>query len=91
VSGQRDIHLLLADVDGMLVTRHNVLTEAKAAGPGTARRRHYARHHQRAAAARHEDADRALALKGAIAGFNGGDFVNPDLSVIESHTRPDRP
>jgi hydroxymethylpyrimidine pyrophosphatase-like HAD family hydrolase len=32
-----------------------------------------------------------LALQGAIAGFNGGvfvnpDFVNPDLSVIESHT-----
>ncbi len=26
------------------------------------------------------------ALKGAIAGFNGGVFVNPDLSVIESHT-----
>jgi Cof subfamily protein (haloacid dehalogenase superfamily) len=27
-----------------------------------------------------------LALHGAIAGFNGGVFVNPDLSVIESHT-----
>jgi Cof subfamily protein (haloacid dehalogenase superfamily) len=27
-----------------------------------------------------------LALQGAIAGFNGGVFVNPDLSVIESHT-----
>ena len=27
-----------------------------------------------------------LALHGAIAGFNGGDFVNPDPSVIESHT-----
>jgi hydroxymethylpyrimidine pyrophosphatase-like HAD family hydrolase len=26
-----------------------------------------------------------LALEGAIAGFNGGVFVNPDLSVIESH------
>jgi hydroxymethylpyrimidine pyrophosphatase-like HAD family hydrolase len=25
-----------------------------------------------------------LALRGAIAGFNGGVFVNPDLSVIES-------
>jgi hypothetical protein len=33
-----------------------------------------------------------LALHGAIAGFNGGDFVNPDLSVIESHPRrPRRP
>lgn len=27
-----------------------------------------------------------LALTGPIAGFNGGVFVNPDLSVIESHT-----
>ena len=27
-----------------------------------------------------------LALQGAIAGFNGGVLVNPDLSVIESHT-----
>jgi len=36
-----------------------------------------------------------LALHGTIAGFNGGDFVNPDLSVIESHSstprRPRRP
>lgn len=28
-----------------------------------------------------------LALKTAIAGFNGGVLVKPDLSVIESHTR----
>jgi hypothetical protein len=27
----------------------------------------------------------SLALQGAIAGFDGGVFVNPDLSVIESH------
>jgi hydroxymethylpyrimidine pyrophosphatase-like HAD family hydrolase len=27
-----------------------------------------------------------LALQGAIAGFNGAVLVNPDLSVIESHT-----
>jgi hydroxymethylpyrimidine pyrophosphatase-like HAD family hydrolase len=27
-----------------------------------------------------------LALQGAIAGFNGGVLVTPDLSVIESHT-----
>jgi Cof subfamily protein (haloacid dehalogenase superfamily) len=27
-----------------------------------------------------------LNLQGPIAGFNGGVFVNPDLSVIESHT-----
>jgi hypothetical protein len=28
-----------------------------------------------------------LALQGAIAGFNGGVLVNPDLSVIESRSR----
>ena len=27
-----------------------------------------------------------LALQGAIAGFNSGVLVNPDLSMIESHT-----
>jgi hypothetical protein len=27
-----------------------------------------------------------LALQTAIAGFNGGVLVDPDLSVIESHT-----
>jgi len=29
---------------------------------------------------------KSLALRSAIAGFNGGVFVNPDLSVIEGHT-----
>ena len=60
MSGRRDIRLLLADVDGTLVTEDKVLTEAaKAAARELRRRRHRARHHQRPAAARHEHADRA--------------------------------
>jgi Cof subfamily protein (haloacid dehalogenase superfamily) len=86
VNGQRDIRLLLADVDGTLVTRNKVLTEAAKA----------------AAAELHEAGIalaitsgrpprgmsmlfEPLHLQGAIAGFNGGVFVNPDISVIESH------
>ena len=87
MNGQRDIRLLLADVDGTLVTHDKVLTEATKA----------------AAAALHDAGlalaitsgrpprgmsmrIEPLNLQGAIAGFNGGVFVNPDLSVIESHT-----
>ena len=86
MNGQRDIRLLLADVDGTLVTRDKVLTEATKA----------------AAAELHDAGlalaitsgrpprgmimlIEPLNLQGAIAGFNGGVFVNPDLSVIESH------
>jgi Cof subfamily protein (haloacid dehalogenase superfamily) len=87
VRGQRNIRLLLADVDGTLVTDEKVLTEsAKAA----------ARELQQAGIALAITSGRPprgmsmliepLALQGAIAGFNGGVFVNPDLSVIESHT-----
>ena len=87
MSGQRDIRLLLADVDGTLVTQDKVLTEAaKAAvrelyGAGIALAITSGRP-PRGMSMLIEP----LALKGAIAGFNGGVFVNPDLSVIESHT-----
>src|ERR1700720_3727917 len=87
VSGQRNIRLLLADVDGTLVTPDKVLTEAA---------KEAARELYDAGIALAITSGRPprgmsmliepLALKGAIAGFNGGVFVNPDLSVIESHT-----
>jgi hydroxymethylpyrimidine pyrophosphatase-like HAD family hydrolase len=87
VRGHPDIRLLLADVDGTLVTQDKVLAElAKGSCARTARRRHCVRHHQRPATLRHEYLIEPLALQGAIAGFNGGVFVNPDLTVIESHT-----
>jgi Cof subfamily protein (haloacid dehalogenase superfamily) len=87
VSEQRDIRLLLADVDGTLVTKDKVLTEAA---------KEAARGLHRAGVMLAITSGRPprgmsmliepLALQGAIAGFNGGVFVNPDLSVIESHT-----
>ena len=87
MSGQRDIRLLLADVDGTLVTQDKVLTEAAKAA---------ARDLNDAGIAFAITSGRPprgmsmliepLAMRDAIAGFNGGVFVNPDLSVIESHT-----
>ena len=87
MSGQRNIRLLLADVDGTLVTKDKVLTAAAKAA---------ARELLHAGIALAVTSGRPprgmsmliqpLALQGAIAGFNGGVLVNPDLSVIESHT-----
>jgi Cof subfamily protein (haloacid dehalogenase superfamily) len=86
VSGQRDIRLLLADVDGTLVTQEKVLTEAAKAA---ARALHDAGIILAITSGRPPRGMsmliEPLALKGAIAGFNGGVFVHPDLSVIESH------
>jgi len=86
-SGQPTIRLLLADVDGTLVTEDKLLTEAAKAA---------ARELREAGVALAITSGRPprgmsmliepLALRGAIAGFNGGVLVNPDLSVIESHT-----
>ncbi|MGH7879338.1 MAG: HAD hydrolase family protein, partial [Candidatus Binataceae bacterium] len=87
MSGQRDIRLLLADVDGTLVTNDKVLTEAAKAA---ARALHDAGIMLAITSGRPPRGMsmliEPLALKGAIAGFNGGVFVHPDLSVIESHT-----
>jgi hypothetical protein len=61
VSGQRNIRLLLADVDGTLVTNQGQGADGggKGIGPKVASRRHSARHHRRPAATWHEHADRA--------------------------------
>ena len=87
MSERRDIRLLLADVDGTLVTQDKILTEAAIA---------VARDLQHAGITLAITSGRPprgmsmliepLALQDAIAGFNGGVYVNPDLSVIESHT-----
>jgi len=86
VSGRRDIRLVLADVDGTLVTSDKELTGET---------RDAARQLSRAGITLAITSGRPprgmnmliepLALQGAIAGFNGGVFVNPDLSIIESH------
>jgi hydroxymethylpyrimidine pyrophosphatase-like HAD family hydrolase len=86
VSGRRDIRLLLADVDG-LVTKDKVLT---AAAKAAARELYHAGIALAVTSGRPPRAVsmliEPLALQGPIAGFNGGVFANPDLSVIESHT-----
>jgi Cof subfamily protein (haloacid dehalogenase superfamily) len=78
--------VLLADVDGTLVTKEKELTKETLAA---------ARELQAAGITLAITSGRPprgmamliepLALSGPIAGFNGGVFVNPDLSVIESH------
>jgi Cof subfamily protein (haloacid dehalogenase superfamily) len=87
VSGQRGIRLVLADVDGTLVTNDKLLTEAAKA---VARELHHAGITLAITSGRPPRGMsmliEPLALQGAIAGFNGGVLVNPDLSVIESHT-----
>jgi Cof subfamily protein (haloacid dehalogenase superfamily) len=87
VTAPNDIRLVLADVDGTLVTDDKVLTEASIAA---------ARELKEAGIALAITSGRPprgmkmliepLKLEGAIAGFNGGVLVNPDLSVIEART-----
>ncbi len=86
VSGQRDIRLVLADVDGTLVTDDKVLTKAaldavralRDAGIAFAITSSRPPRGMRMLFA-------PLALDGVIAGFNGGVYVNPDLSIIKSY------
>lgn len=81
-----DIRLLLSDVDGTLVTNDKVLTEAAKAVVGDLRRAGIA---FAITSSRPPRGLRMLieplALQTPLAGFNGGLYVNPDLSVIERH------
>ena len=87
MSTRPNIRLFLADVDGALVTGDKALTEAA---------KEAVRDLDRAGVAFAITSGRPprgmsmliepLALRTAIAGFNGGVLVNPDLSVIESRT-----
>src|SRR5579864_1945162 len=87
MTAQHDIRLFLADVDGALVTKNKVLTEAAKAA---------VRDLDQAGIACAITSGRPprgmsmliepLGLRTVIAGFNGGVLVNADLSVIESHT-----
>jgi Cof subfamily protein (haloacid dehalogenase superfamily) len=87
VSEPRKLRLLLADVDGTLVTEEKVLTDRAIAA---ARELHQAGIALAITSGRPPRGMsmliEPLALQCAIAGFNGGVFVHPDLSVIESHT-----
>ena len=81
-----DVRLLLADVDGTLVTQDKVLTDQAVAAT---RELHEAGITLALTSGRPPRGMSMLIaplrLEGAIAGFNGGVFVHPDLSVIESH------
>jgi Cof subfamily protein (haloacid dehalogenase superfamily) len=83
---QHDIRLFLADVDGALVTRDKVLTPAAQAAVRDLRAAGIAFAVTSGRPPRGMSMlIEPLALNEPIAGFNGGVFVNPDLSVIESH------
>ncbi len=87
VKPQRDMRLFLADVDGALLTREKVLTEAAKAAVRDLRAAGIAFAITSGRPPRGMSMlIEPLALTGPIAGFNGGVLVNPDLSVIESHT-----
>jgi Cof subfamily protein (haloacid dehalogenase superfamily) len=84
---EQRILLFLADVDGALVTRDKVLTEDAKDAVRALREAgiEFAITSGRPPRGMHMLVE-PLALTTPIAGFNGGVFVNPDLSVIESHT-----
>ena len=78
--------LLLADVDGTLVTQDKVLTEQAMAAAQELRKAGITLALTSGRPPRGMSMlIEPLKLEGAIAGFNGGVFVNPDLSVIDSH------
>jgi len=86
VSGQHDIRLMLADVDGSLVTQDKILTERAVAATRELREAGIALAITSGRPPRGMSMlIEPLALDTAVAGFNGGVFVNPDLTVIESH------
>ncbi len=86
---QPPIRLLLADVDGTLVTQQKVLTDrareavAKLDAAGIA----FAVTSGRPPRGMSMLVE-PLKLKTPIAGFNGGLFVHPDLSIIDAKTLP---
>src|ERR1700733_5821769 len=86
MSAQRNIRLLLADVDGTLVTQDKLLTDQTVAVAQELREAGITLAITSGRPPRGMSMLIApLKLEGAIAGFNGGVFVHPDLSVIESH------
>src|SRR5580698_3934085 len=81
------IALVLADVDGTLVTQEKILTQRAADAVRRLRERgiRFAITSGRPPRGMKMIED-VLRLDTAIAGFNGGVFVQPDWTVIESHT-----
>ena len=84
-----EIRLLLADVDGTLVTKEKILTPRAIAAVGKLRDKgiKFAITSGRPPKGM-EMLLKPLAIDTPIAGFNGGMWVNPDLSLIEARTLP---
>ena len=85
----RKISLVLADVDGTLVTEQKILTERATASINALRKAGIrfaitSGRPPRGMAMLFDE----LALDTPIAGFNGGVFVNRDLSIVEQRTLP---
>ena len=84
-----EIKLFLADVDGTLVTKEKVLTERTVARVRDLRRAGI----KFAITSGRPPKGMAMLIEPLdidtpVAGFNGGQWVNPDLSIIEGHTLP---
>src|ERR1700744_1030967 len=86
MSEQRQLKLLLPDGDGTLVTQDKVLPEQAVAAAQELRKAGVTLALTSGRPPRGMSMlIEPLKLEGAIAGFNGGGFVRPDLSVIASH------
>ncbi len=86
MSGKNGIRLLLTDVDGTLVTSDKVLTAAAKDAASALRQAGVLLAITSGRPPRGmKTLVEPLGLQTPIAGFNGGVFVNPDLSTIESH------
>ncbi len=81
--------LVLADVDGTLVTREKILTERAIRAVRSLKQRgiRFAITSGRPPKGM-QMVIGPLAITEPVAGFNGGMFVSPDLSIIEAHTLP---
>ena len=84
---KHDIRLVLADVDGTLLTQGKLLTAETLAAVGELRDAGIRFTITSGRPPRGMDMFiKPLGLQNAIAGFDGGVFFNPDLSVISSYT-----
>ena len=83
------VSLVLADVDGTLVTKEKLLTERAIRAVRTLRERgiRFAVTSGRPPKGM-EMVIKPLEITEPVAGFNGGMFVKPDLSIIEAKTLP---
>src|SRR3984957_19870366 len=89
MAGKRKISLVLADVDGTLVTEEKVLTERARKAVGALQRAsiRFAITSGRPPRGMAMLFD-ALEIDAPIAGFNGGLFVERDLTILEQKTVP---